>query len=295
MARKVMIACALTGGADTPGKNPAVPVTPKQIAESGIAAAKAGAAIVHIHVRNPETTFPSMKLEHYKEVVDRIRDSGTDVVLNLTTGAGARFIPGSNDPMVPDPKSTMRTPSERVAHVIELKPEICSLDMGSINMGNYAFVNTVPHIEQMAIAIRDAGVTPEIEVFEPGHILLANKMIKSGHFKTPTLFQICLGVTYGTPATPEAMKFMKDMLPQTDNTWFTFGCAAQQFPMVAQAMLYGGHVRVGLEDNLYLARGKLAPSNAALVEKAVAIIEAMGEDLATPAETRQMLGLRKAA
>jgi len=295
MARKVMIACALTGAADTPGKNPAVPVTPKQIAESGIAAAKAGAAIVHIHVRNPETTGPSMKLEHYKEVVDRIRDSGTDVVLNLTTGAGARFIPGSNDPMVPDPKSTMRTPSERVRHVIELKPEICSLDMGSINMGNYAFVNTVPHIEEMAIAIRDAGVTPEIEVFEPGHILLANRMIKTGHFKTPTLFQICLGVTWGTPATPEAMKFMRDLLPPTDNTWFTFGCAAQQFPMVAQAMLYGGHVRVGLEDNLYLSRGKLAPSNAALVEKAVAIIEAMGEDLATPAEARQMLGLRKAA
>jgi uncharacterized protein (DUF849 family) len=295
MARKVMIACALTGGADTPGKNPAVPVTPKQIAESGIAAAKAGAAIVHIHVRNPETTGPSMKLEHYKEVVDRIRDSGTDVVFNLTTGAGARFIPGSNDPMVPDPKSTMRTPSERVRHVIELKPEICSLDMGSINMGNYAFVNTVPHIEEMAIAIRDAGVTPEIEVFEPGHILLANRMIKTGHFKTPTLFQICLGVTWGTPATPEAMKFMRDLLPPTDNTWFTFGCAAQQFPMVAQAMLYGGHVRVGLEDNLYLSRGKLAPSNAALVERAVAIIEAMGEDLATPAEARQMLGLRKAA
>ena len=295
MARKVMIACALTGAADTPGKNPAVPVTPKQIAESGIEAAKAGAAIVHIHVRNPETTGPSMKLEHYKEVVDRIRDSGTDVVINLTTGAGARFIPGSNDPMVPDPKSTMRTPAERVAHVLELKPEICSLDMGSINMGNYAFVNTVPHIEEMAIAIRDAGVTPEIEVFEPGHILLANRMIKTGHFKTPTLFQICLGVTWGTPATPDAMKFMRDLLPQADNTWFTFGCAAQQFPMVAQAMLYGGHVRVGLEDNLYLARGKLAPSNAALVEKAVAIIEAMGEDLATPAETRQMLGLRKAA
>jgi uncharacterized protein (DUF849 family) len=295
MARKVMIACALTGAADTPGKNPAVPVTPKQIADSGIEAAKAGAAIVHIHVRNPQTTGPSMELTHYKEVVDRIRESGTDVVINLTTGAGARFIPGSNDPMVPDPKSTMRTPSERVRHIVELKPEICSLDMGSINMGNYVFVNTVPHIEEMAIAIRDAGVTPEIEVFEPGHIVLANRMIKTGHFKTPTLFQICLGVTWGTPATPDAMKFMRDLLPPTDNTWFTFGCAATQFPMVAQAMLYGGHVRVGLEDNLYLSRGKLAPSNAALVERAVAIIESMGEDIATAAEARQMLGLRKAA
>jgi 3-dehydrocarnitine:acetyl-CoA trimethylamine transferase len=294
MARKVMIACALTGAADTPGKNPAVPVTPKQIAESGIAAAKAGAAIVHIHVRNPETTGPSMELAHYKEVVDRIRDSGTDVVINLTTGAGARFVPGSNDPMVPDPKSTLRTAAERVRHVVELKPEICSIDMGSINMGNYVFVNTVPQIEEIAIAIRECGVTPEIEVFEPGHIVLSNRLIKTGHFKSPPLFQICLGVTWGTPATPESMKFMRDLLP-ADATWFTFGCAAQQFPMVAQAMLYGGHVRVGLEDNLYLSRGKLAPSNAALVEKAVGIIEAMGEELATPAEARQMLGLRKAA
>jgi uncharacterized protein (DUF849 family) len=291
MARKVMIACALTGAADTPSKNPAVPVTPKEIAESGSAAAKAGAAIVHIHVRDPKTTGPSMELAHYKEVMDRIRDSGTDVVINLTTGAGARFVPGSNDPMVPDPRSTMRSPAERVHHVVELKPEICSIDMGSINMGNYVFVNTVPHIEELAVAIRDAGVKPEIEVFEPGHIMLSNKMVKSGHFKSPPLFQICLGVTWGAPATPETMKYMKDLLP-SDSTWFTFGCAAQQFPMVAQAMLYGGHVRVGLEDNLYLARGKLAPSNAALVEKAVDIIEVMGEELATPAEARAMLGLR---
>jgi uncharacterized protein (DUF849 family) len=179
--------------------------------------------------------------------------------------------------------------------VLELKPEICSIDMGSINMGNYVFVNTVPHIEELATAIRDAGVTPEIEVFEPGHIVLAKKLVQSGHFKSPSLFQICLGVTWGTPATPDAMKFMKELLPEKDCTWFTFGCGARQFPMVAQAMLYGGHVRVGLEDNLYLARGKLAPSNAALVEKAVGIIEVLGEDLATAAEAREMLGLRKAA
>jgi uncharacterized protein (DUF849 family) len=294
MARKVMIACALTGAADTPSKNPAVPVTPKQIADSGIEAAKAGAAIVHIHVRDPKTTGPSMELAHYKEVMDRIRDSGVDVVINLTTGAGARFVPGSNDPMVPDPKSTMRTPAERVRHVVELKPEICSIDMGSINMGNYVFVNTVPQIEEIAIAIREAGVRPEIEVFEPGHIMLSNRLLKTGHFNSPPLFQICLGVTWGAPATSDSMKYMKDLLP-TDATWFTFGCGAQQFPMVAQAMLYGGHVRVGLEDNLYLARGKLAPSNAALVEKAVDIIEVMGEDLATAADARQMLGLRQPA
>ncbi len=164
--------------------------------------------------------------------------------------------------------------------------------MGSINMGNYVFVNTVPQIEEIAIAIREAGVRPEIEVFEPGHVMLSNRLIKTGHFKSPPLFQICLGVNWGTPATPEGMNYMKSLLPD-DATWFTFGCAAQQFPMVAQAMLYGGHVRVGLEDNLYLARGKLAPSNAALVEKAAEIIEVMGEDLATAADARQMLGLRQ--
>jgi uncharacterized protein (DUF849 family) len=294
MARKVMISCALTGAADTPGKNPAVPVTPKEIAESGIAAAKAGAAIIHIHVRDPQTKGPSMELAYYKEVMDRVRDSGTDVIINLTTGAGARFVPGSNDPMIPDPRSTMVSPAERVSHVVELKPEICSIDMGSINMGNFVFINTVPQIEEIATAIRDAGVVPEIEVFEPGHILLANKMIQSGHFKTPTLFQVCLGVLWGTPATPDAMKFMTDLLPKQDCTWFTFGCGAQQFPMVAQAMLYGGHVRVGLEDNLYLAKGQLAPSNAALVQKAAGIIEVLGEELATPAEARKMLGLRAA-
>ncbi len=294
MARKVMISCALTGAADTPGKNPAVPVTPKEIAESGIAAAKAGAAIIHIHVRDPQTKGPSMELAYYKEVMDRVRDSGTDVIINLTTGAGARFVPGSNDPMIPDPRSTMVSPAERVSHVVELKPEICSIDMGSINMGNFVFINTVPQIEEIATAIRDAGVVPEIEVFEPGHILLANKMIQSGHFKTPTLFQVCLGVLWGTPATPDAMKFMTDLLPKQDCTWFTFGCGAQQFPMVAQAMLYGGHVRVGLEDNLYLAKGQLAPSNAALVAKAAGIIETLGEELATPAEARKMLGLKAA-
>ena len=295
MARKVMIACALTGAADTPSKNPAVPVTPQQIAESGIAAAKAGAAIVHIHVRDPKTTGPSMELAHYKEVVDRIRDSGVDVVINLTTGAGARFVPGSNDPMVPDPRSTMRSPAERVAHIVELKPEICSIDMGSINMGNYVFVNTVPQIEEIAIAIRDAGVTPEIEVFEPGHIALAKKMLQSGHFKSPSLFQICLGVVWGTPATPDAMKFMKEMLPEKDCTWFTFGCGATQFPMVAQAMLYGGHVRVGLEDNLWIAPGRLAESNAEQVRKIRRILEELSLDVATPDEARAIIGVRARA
>jgi uncharacterized protein (DUF849 family) len=291
VSRKVMIACALTGAAASPDKNPALPVTPEQIADSGIAAAKAGAAIIHIHVRDPKTGAPSMALEYYREVVDRIRSSSVDAIINLTTGAGARFVPGAGDPKVADPRSTFTTPAERVRHVIALKPEICSLDLGSMNMGNFVFINAVPHVEEMAIAIRDAGVKPELEVFDPSHILLAQKLIKSGHVISPSLAQICLGVGGGAPATPETMIYMRNLLPP-DCTWFTFGVGQHQFPMVAQALLLGGHVRVGMEDNLYLARGQLAPSNAALVEKAVRIIEVMGEEVATAAETRAALGLK---
>jgi uncharacterized protein (DUF849 family) len=293
MQRKVMISCAVTGSADTPGRNPAVPVTPEQIAQSAIDAAKAGAAIVHIHVRNPETTRPSMNIAHYREAVDRIRASGQDVVINLTTGPGARFAPGAEDPLKPGPGTTMKSAAERVAHIVELKPEICSLDMGSMNMGPYVFVNTPGYLEAMAIAIRDAGVLPELEVFEAGHLLLAKRLIDTGHIKPPGMFQICLGVAWAQPATPEAMSYMRGLLP-AGSPWFAFGVAMYQFPMVAQAVLLGGHPRVGLEDNLYLEKGKLAPSNAALVEKAAKIIEILGDHVATPADARQILGLRAA-
>src|SRR6267154_2339333 len=171
MQRKVMISCAVTGSADSVAKNPAVPVTPLEIAASAIDAAKAGAAIVHIHVRDPKTTLPSMEGALYAEVVDRIRSSGTDVVINLTTGPGGRFSPDPTDPMKPGPGTTLRTPRQRVQHVLDLRPEICSLDMGSMNMGPNVFVNTPPILEAMAADIREAGVTPELEVFETGHLL----------------------------------------------------------------------------------------------------------------------------
>ena len=290
MQRKVMISCAVTGSADTPGRNAAVPVTPQQIAGSALDAAKAGAAIVHIHVRDPQTTRPSMELALYREVVERIRASGSDVLINLTTGPGARYVPAADDPLTPGPGSTMRPAPERVRHVVELKPDICSLDMGSMNMGATVFVNTPSILEAMAVAIRDAGVMPELEVFEAGHLMLARRMIETGHLKSPSLFQICLGIAWGQPATPEAMTYMRGLLP-AHCTWFAFGISLHQFPMAAQAVLLGGHPRVGLEDNLYLEKGKLAPSNAALVEKAAAIIELLGDQVATPAEARQMLGL----
>src|SRR6185436_12006229 len=290
MQRKVMISCAVTGSADTPGRNPAVPVTPAQIAQSAIDAAKAGAAVVHIHVRDPQTTKPSMDVAHYREVVQRIRDSGTDVIINLTTGPGARFSPGAEDPLKVGPGTNLKTAAERVQHVVELKPEICSLDMGSMNMGQYVFVNTPSILENMAVAIKDAGIVPELEVFETGHLLLAKRMIETGHIKGPGMFQICLGISWGQPATPEAMTYMRNLLPP-GCTWFAFGISLWQFPMVAQTVLLGGHPRVGMEDNIYLEKGKLAPSNAALVEKAGKIIQILGEEIATPADARAMLGI----
>ena len=288
--RKVIISCALTGSADTPGRNPAVPVTPAQIASSGIDAAKAGAAIVHIHVRDPQTTKPSMDGALYREVVERIRDSGTEVLINLTTGPGARFAHDEADPSRPGPGSVLKSPEERVRHVVELRPDICSLDMGSLNMGDRVFVNTPKHLQAMALAIKDAGVMPELEVFETGHLLLAKRFIENGYVKPPGMFQICLGISWGQPATPEAMTYMRSLLPPAA-PWFAFGISLHQFPMVAQAVLLGGHPRVGLEDNIYLEKGKLAPSNAALVEKAGKIIEILGDQVATAAEARSILGL----
>ena len=306
MQRKIIISCAVTGSADSPSKNPAVPVTPEQIARSSIDAAKAGAAVVHIHVRNPQTTKPSMDGALYREVVERIRASGTDVLINLTTGPGARFIPSTTeantgarfehdpqDPTKPGPASTLRGPEDRVRHVVELRPDICSLDMGSLNMGSRVFINTPQHLQTMAVAIRDMGVLPELEVFETGHLLLAKRMIETGHIKPPGMFQLCLGISWGQPATPEAMTYMRNLLPP-GSPWFAFGISLYQFPMVAQAVLLGGHVRVGLEDNLYLEKGKLAPSNAALVEKAAQIIEVLGDNVASPAEAREILGLPRA-
>jgi uncharacterized protein (DUF849 family) len=291
MQRKVIISCAVTGSADTPGRNPAVPVTPEQIANSCIDAAKAGAAVVHVHVRDPKTTKPSMDGALYREVVERIRSSGTDVLINLTTGAGARYVPDAEDPSKAGPGTSFKRPDERVRHVVELRPDICSLDMGSLNMGSRVFINTPDHLQTMAVAVREAGVLPELEVFETGHLLLAKKMIETGHIKPPGMFQICLGIAWGQPATPEAMSYMRNLLP-SDSPWFAFGISLFQFPMVAQAVLLGGHVRVGMEDNLYLEKGKLAPSNAALVEKAGRIIEILGDQVATPADARGILGLQ---
>ena len=291
MPTPTILTCALTGAGDATAKNPAVPVTPEEIAISGIAAARAGAAIIHIHVRDPETRLGSMNVDDYREVVERVRDSGVDVVINLTTGPGARFVPGDPDPKIAGPGSTITTPERRVEHILALRPEICSLDMGSMNFGPHVFANIPAHLSTMAASIREAGVKPELEVFEAGHIQLAAKMVADGAFDAPQLFQIVLGVPWGAPATPEAMVFMRNQLPSGAN-WAGFGIGRAEFPFVALAAMLGGHCRVGLEDNLYLEQRVLAPSNAALVEKAVRILTLTGATVATAQQTREMLGLR---
>ncbi len=291
MNQAVILTCALTGGAALTGKNSAVPVTPEEIAVSAIHAARAGATIVHIHVREPGSGAPSMRYELYEEALDRIRQSGCEVLINLTTGTGARFMPSAADPLIPDPASTLTAWEKRVSHVTALKPDICSLDVGSMNFGEHVFVNTPADLRAMAAVIRDNGTKPELEVFELGHIRLAKHLIERGLIVAPPLFQICLGISWGAPATSETMLAMRDQLPP-GAVWAAFGIGPAQFPMVAQAVLFGGHVRVGLEDNLYFRRGVSAPTNAALVEQAVRIVEQLGKSVATPDEARAILGLQ---
>lgn len=294
MAERTIITCALTGSFDTPKKNPAVPVSPLAIATSALEAAAAGAAIVHIHVRDPETGAPSMELAHYREVVERIRERNTQVILNLTTGAGGRFVPGEAEPSVAGPGTTFVTPEVRTRHVGVLRPEMCTLDIATMNFGEHLFLNTPAHLRTMAQAIRAAGVKPEIEVFDLGHIELARHLIAEGHLARPPLFQLCLGIPWGATATPETLVAMRARLPE-DAVWSAFGIGRAEFPILAVAADMGGHVRVGLEDNLYLSRGRLAPSNAALVEKAVSLLAHIDREPATPSEAREILGLAPAA
>lgn len=290
MQDKVIVTCAVTGSGDTVGKHPAIPVTPEEIARAAIEAGEAGAAIAHIHVRDPKTGKPSRDVALFREVVERIRASNSDIVINLSCGAGARYDPHPDDPRMHGPGSTMAPPADRVRHVVDLKPEICSLDVATMNMGEVAFVHVPRHLREMARLMRESGAKPELEVFDTGHIRLARQLVADGVVDSPPLFQIVLGVAWGAPQTPETMMHMKTLLP-ADAHWAAFGISRMEYPMAAQAVLLGGHVRVGLEDNLYLDKGVFG-TNAQLVEKAVRLIRLLGPDVATPAEARAILGLR---
>jgi uncharacterized protein (DUF849 family) len=288
--KPTILTCAVTGTFATRQHNPALPVTPQEIADSCVGAARAGAAICHIHVREPDTGRPSMQLQYYREVVERLRSSGTDVILNLTTGPGGRFIPSDDVPAKAAPGTTLTTPEIRTAHVLELKPELCSLDLNTMWFGSGAVINSPRSIKMMAERIYAAGVKPELEIFDTGDLAIARDLLADGTLKQPALFQIVTGVKYGMPSTPESMLLARSMLP-AGCEWAGFGAGRFAFPMLAQAVILGGHCRIGMEDTVHLARGVPAPNNAALVEKAARIIRDLGGIVATPAQARALLGL----
>jgi uncharacterized protein (DUF849 family) len=290
----VFITCAVTGAGDTAARSEHVPVTPAQIADSAIEAARAGAAIVHIHVRDPETGRGGRDPAHYREVVERIRAAELDVVINLTAGMGGDLVLGGEDrPLPPDPDGTdMVSAAERLEHVAELRPEICTLDCGTMNFaagGDYVMVNTPSMLRAMAARIRDLGVRPELEVFDTGHLVFVDELIAAGLIEGQPMIQLCTGIPYGAPDDPGTLLAMVNRLPP-DAVFSTFSIGRMQLPFVALAPLLGGNVRVGLEDNLYLSRGRLA-TNAELVARAVSILEAMNVNVLGPAEVREKLAL----
>jgi len=294
MNREVFITCAVTGAGDSLGRHPGVPVTPKQIAEASIEAAKAGAAIAHVHVRDPATGKAAREPRLYREVVERIRASGVDVVINLTAGMGGDVVFGSGEHPLPlDPLGTdMVGPSERLAHVAELLPEICTLDCGTMNfaLGDYVMTNTPSTLRAMARKVQELHVRPELEVFDAGHLVFVKQLIAEGLIDDPCLIQLCMGVAYGAPDDPLTLMALVHQMPP-GAIFSAFSIGRDQLPYAAMAPLAGGNVRVGLEDNLFLDRGVLA-SNGQLVERAATIVTAMGARVLTPAEVRAKLKLR---
>jgi len=288
--KKTILTVAVTGNLTTVQQNPALPCTPEQIANAALESAKIGAAIAHIHVRHPDGR-PSTDLVHYREVVERIRDKNSELIINLTTGPGGRFVPSKDDPKVAGPGTSAIHPLKRVEHIVELKPDIATLDLNTMWSGAAAVINPPENVTLMANEIQKAGAKAELEVFDSGDIQLAHVLLEQGVIKRPPLFQIVMGVRYGFISTVETLVYAKSLLPQ-DAAWAAFAIGRWEFPMLAAAWTLGGHVRVGMEDNVYLSKGRLTPSNAALCEKAVRILDDMGAELATAKEARQILGLR---
>ena len=290
MHPKVVITCAVTGNITTREQHPDLPVTPEEIAEASLLAAEEGASVVHLHVRDPETGRPSMAFEYYRETVELIRARNPQLILNITTGPGGRFVPGEDDPKVAGPGTTLVRPEVRVSHIASLKPEICTLDLNTMNSGREVVINTPRNVTVMAREIRAAGVKPELELFDTGDLHLARALMAAGELEGPGLFSFVLGVNYGWDPSPETMMYARDKLP-AGAVWTGFGIGRAEFPMVAQSWLLGGHVRVGLEDNIFISKGVLAPSNAALVARAREILASLGAEPARPAEARRLLGL----
>ena len=287
---KTILTCAVTGNLTSRDMHPGLPITPKEIAEEGLAAADAGAAILHLHVRDPETGKGSMSFDLYDEMVTRIREKNTDVILNLTTGEGGRFIPRKDDPKIAGENSTLCRPELRVSHVEKLKPEICTLDLNTMWSGQAAVINSPENLKIMADRIYAAGVKPEIEVFNSSDMHLLNHFISEGIIKTPVMVQMVMGGRFGIAANSESMMYMKSQLPE-NSVWAAFSIGRMEYPMLAQSYVMGGHVRVGMEDNLYIKKSELCSGNAQLVSKAVHIIEELGGNIASTDEAREILGL----
>ena len=296
MNREVFITCAVTGSGGTQDKSPHVPRSPKQIADSAIAAAKAGAAVVHCHVRDPETGAPSRDRGLFREVTDRIRESDTDVVLNLTAGMGGDIVFGGIENPLPTVEGTdMAGATERVAHVADCRPEICTLDCGTMNFAeaDYVMTNTPGMLQAMGRMMTDLGVKPEIEAFDTGHLWYAKQLVKDGTLEPDALVQLCMGVPWGAPDDLNTFMAMVNNIPE-DWTFSAFALGRNQMPYVAASVLAGGNVRVGLEDNLMLDKGVLA-ENWQLVERAVGIVENLGARVIGPDEVRKKLRLTKQA
>ncbi|MEU3329283.1 3-keto-5-aminohexanoate cleavage protein [Streptomyces albus] len=291
----VIITCALTGAGDTVGRSPHVPVTPEQIAASAVEAAEAGAAVVHIHVRDPETGKPSRERRLYREVVERIKETGTDVVINLTAGMGGDLVLDADQPLEKGALdgTDLVGGLDRLPHVEDLLPDICTLDCGSLNFGDQLYISTTEMLRKGAKRIQELGVRPELEIFDTGQLWFAKQLLDEGLLDQPTLFQLCMGIPWGAPADPGVLQSMVNFLPPGAQ-WASFALGRMQMPWVAQSMLLGGNVRVGLEDNLYLSRGVKA-TNGQLVERAVRIVESLGASVTSPDEARARLGLKPRA
>lgn len=287
---KVVITCAVTGNLTTPEQTPHLPITPEQITEACLGAAEAGAAIVHIHVRDPETGRPSMELEHYRAVVEALRSAKPELILNLTTGPGGRFIPSPDDPKVAAPGTTLTVPEKRVEHIAALRPDICTLDLNTMNSGPDVVINTPANVRRMAKVMRESGVRPEIELFDSGDIALLHALLADGTLEGPQLCSCVLGVRYGFQPGPETVLYARDLLPP-GSEFTAFGIGRNMFTTATQSYLAGGHVRVGLEDSVYLSKGVLAPTNASMVEKVRRIVEDLGAQIATSREAREILSL----
>ena len=287
---QTILTCAVTGNLTTPEQTPHLPITPAQIAEAALEAADAGAAAVHIHVRNPETGAPSMDTELYGRVVETLRRHRPDLIINLTTGPGGRYVPSDEDPRIAGPGTSLLPPERRVEHITALKPDICSLDLNTMNSGEQVVMNTPKNVRRMAKVIREAGVVPELECFDTGDLVLAQQLIAEGTLQGPGLYTLVMGVRYALPFSPAAMALAKSLI-STSAAWSAFAVGKHAFQAVAQSVLLGGHVRIGLEDTIYLGRGVLAKSNAQLVDKARRIVEDLGGQLATTGQARAHWGL----